>query len=58
MKKNKSELALEAFKILLDYLDKHRIQARILISAFCFYLILKTCPDEIIIIIEAFKSCN
>lgn len=58
MKKNKSELSLEAFKAFLEYLDKHKIQARILITFISFYILLKTCSKEIVFLIEAFKSCQ
>lgn len=58
MKKSKSELSLEAFQLFLNYLDKHKIQARMLIAVCCFYLILKTCTNEIIILIQAFKLCQ
>jgi hypothetical protein len=58
MKKSKAELSLEAFQAFLNYLDRHKIQARILIAACCFYTILKSCTNEIVILIEAFRLCH
>jgi len=46
---------LEALKVVLKYLDKHKVQARILIAAVCFYVVAKSCSNELAILIEAFK---
>jgi len=55
MKKSNLEIALEAFKYFLKYLDNHKIQARIIIAALCFYIVAKSCSNEIAILIQAFK---
>lgn len=55
MRKSKGEYIIEALKLILDYLHNHPIQARM----FWFFLgmnsILKICPNEIVLIINAFK---
>lgn len=65
MKKSKSEIALEAFKLFLDYLDRHNVQGRIIAfgfaaSFFCFsafllfFFLVKNC-EKLILIIDALK---
>lgn len=65
MKKSKSEIALEAFKLFLDYLDRHNVQGRIIAfgfaaSLFCFsafllfFFLVKNC-EKLILIIDALK---
>lgn len=65
MKKTKSEITLEAFKLFLDYLDRHIVQGRIIAfgfaaSLFCFsafllfFFLVKNC-EKLILIIDALK---
>lgn len=65
MKKTKLEIALEAFKLFLDYLDRHNLQGRIIAfgfasSLFCFsafllfFFLVKNC-EKLILIIDAIK---
>jgi hypothetical protein len=58
MKRSKSELALEALLNVLDYLDHHKIQGRMLfcgVSVNLVLLAIKYVTPELILIIEALK---
>ncbi len=65
MKKSKLEIALEAFKLFLDYLDRHNVQGRIIAFGFAaslfsfsafllFFFLVKNC-EKLILIIDAIK---
>ena len=58
MKKSKWELFLESWKEILDYLDHHNVQGRILftgISASLILCALKFVTDDLVKIIEVLK---
>jgi hypothetical protein len=58
MKKTKFDYLLEMLKEILDYLDNHKIQGRILftgVSASIILLSLKFITDDLIKIIEVLK---
>lgn len=58
MKKNKWELLLEGWIETLNYLDRHKVQGRIIFIGFSINLILfalKYITDDLIKIIAAFR---
>lgn len=58
MKKSKAELILQAWLEFLNYLDKHKVQGRILFVGVSFLLVMvgiKYSVKELVIIIDALK---